>query len=52
VLVVDESTKFKNWSAMRTKALRKLVSRFERRYILTGTPMPRSLQDLFGKMYI
>ena len=52
VLVVDESTKFKNWSAARTKALRRLIGRFERRYILTGTPMPRSLQDLFGQIYI
>jgi hypothetical protein len=51
-LVVDESTKFKNWSAQRTKALRKLVPLFARRYILTGTPMPKSLQDLFPQTYL
>jgi len=52
VLVVDESTKFKNWSAKRTQALRNIIGQFARRYILTGTPMPRSLQDLFAQAYI
>jgi SNF2 family DNA or RNA helicase len=51
-LVVDESSRFKNWSAKRTKALRKLVPRFDRRVILTGTPSPNSLEDLFSQVFI
>lgn len=52
MLVVDESTKFKNWSAYRSKALRKLVPKFQRRHILTGTPIPEKYIDIFGQMYI
>lgn len=52
VLIVDESTKFKNWSAQRTKILRKMLNSFKRRWTLTGTPAPNSLQDLFPQAFI
>lgn len=52
VLVVDESTKFKNWSAMRTKLLRTVIGNFQRRWTLTGTPAPNGIQDLFSQAYI
>lgn len=52
VLLVDESTKFKNGTSQRFKALRKVLGKFRRRYILTGTPMPNGLLDLFGQIYI
>lgn len=52
MLVVDESTKFKNTQTQRFKLLRAFIGKFKRRYILTGTPMPRSLEDLFGQIYI
>lgn len=52
VLVVDESTKFKNSQSARFKLLRKAVPKFRRRYILTGTPTPKGLIDLFGQIYI
>lgn len=51
-LVVDESSKFKSWGAKRTRALKKLIKRFSRRLILTGTPSPNSLQDLFSQVFI
>lgn len=51
-LIIDESTKFKNWSAARTKALRKLLKHFRRRIILTGTPSPNGMQDLFAQAFI
>ena len=51
-LVVDESTKFKNSGSQRFKALRKIVNKFRRRYILTGTPAPNGLLDLFGQIFI
>lgn len=52
MLVVDESTKFKNSQTQRFKLLKAFVPYFKRRYILTGTPTPRSLLDLFGQIYI
>jgi len=52
VLAVDESTKFKAWSSGRTKALRKLAPRFKYRLILTGTPSPNGLEDLFSQIYL
>jgi SNF2 family DNA or RNA helicase len=52
VLVVDESSKFKSPSSKRFKALRKHLDSFERRIILTGTPSPNSLMDLYSQTYI
>lgn len=51
VLILDESTKIKNSAAKRFKALRKILHRFQRRIILTGTPAPKNLLDLFGQIY-
>jgi len=51
-LVVDESTKFKNWTAKRMKHLRKMLPNFLKRIILTGTPAPNSLSDLHSQVYI
>jgi SNF2 family DNA or RNA helicase len=51
-IVVDESTSFKNWSASRSKALRKIVDRIPYRTILTGTPAPRNLADLFPQIWL
>lgn len=52
VLIVDESTKFKNSSTQRFKALKQHLPSFSRRWILTGTPVPNGLMDLFGQVYI
>lgn len=51
-LVIDESTKFKNWGAKRNKTLRKLLPWFDRRMILTGTPAPNSYADLHAQMFL
>lgn len=52
MLVVDESTKFKAYDTNRFKILKGVVGKFKRRYILTGSPRPKSLMDLFGQVYI
>lgn len=52
VLVIDESSKFKATDTQRFKLLRKILPTFDRRYILTGSPAPNSLLDLFGQIYI
>lgn len=51
-IIIDESTSFKTWSAARSKALRKLIPRIPYRAILTGTPAPKNLADLFGQMWL
>lgn len=51
-LIVDESSKYKNWTSDRTKTLRRHLPHFERRYILTGTPVPRSMMDIFSQQFI
>lgn len=52
VLIVDESTKFKNTGTERFKRIKKLIKYFKRRYILTGTFTPNGLLDLFGQVYL
>lgn len=51
-VIVDESTSFRNWSATRSKALREIVKRIPYRVILTGTPAPRNLADLFPQIWL
>lgn len=52
MLVIDESTSFKNPQAKRFKALKKVRSGFSRVILLTGTPSPNSLMDLWAQMYL
>lgn len=52
VLVIDESSKFKDSQSKRFKSLKPWLSSFKRRWILTGTPTPNGLPDLFGQVYI
>jgi SNF2 family DNA or RNA helicase len=52
MLVIDESSKWKNSQSVRFKALRKVLHTFRYRYILTGSPRPRNYEDLFGQIYI
>jgi SNF2 family DNA or RNA helicase len=52
MLVVDESTKFKDYSTARFKLLKPWLKTFKRRVILTGEPAPNGYMDLFGQCYI
>lgn len=52
ILCVDESTKFKTSTSKRFKLLKAMLPSFGRRWILTGTPAPNGLMDLFGQCYI
>ena len=52
MLVVDESTKFKTTNSQRFKLLKTMLPAFRRRYILTGTPAPNGLMDIFGQIFI
>lgn len=50
MLVIDESSGFKNHKSKRFKALR--LIHFNRTVLLTGTPAPNSLLDLWAPLYL
>lgn len=52
MVVVDESSSFKNPAAKRFKALRRMLPRIRRLVILTGTPAPNGLEDLWSQVYL
>lgn len=51
-LIIDESSRFKDPSTKRFKAIRKVLKSFRRRFILTGTPTPQGLGDLWAQVGI
>ena len=51
-LVIDESSRFKDPSTKRFKALKKHLKGFQRRLILTGTPTPQGMGDLWSQVGI
>jgi len=51
-LVIDESSMFKTPGSKRFSSLRWWLKKFDRRTILTGTPAPKGLLDLWGQVFI
>jgi SNF2 family DNA or RNA helicase len=51
-LIIDESTRFKGPSSKCVKAVVNVLPRFRNRIILTGTPMPNSVEDLWSQVSI
>ena len=49
-IVCDESLKIKNVGALRTRRLLELAKYSEYRYVLNGTPLSKSLLDLWSQM--
>jgi hypothetical protein len=47
VLIIDETSRLKDPSGKRSRALLKVAGRFRTRWGLTGTPRPNSSMDLF-----
>lgn len=52
VVVLDESSSFKNHQAKRFKALKAVKSKISRLIELTGTPSPHGLMDLWAQVYL
>lgn len=52
MLVIDESSSFKNPKSNRFKALKMVQPSFKRVVILTGTPAPNGLIDLWSQIYL
>jgi len=51
-LWIDESTKFKNHKSNRFEYIVNMLPLFKRRHIMTGTPAPKGLLDLWSQMFI
>lgn len=51
-LVIDESSMFKNPGTERFKSLRWTSRHFKHRYLMTGTPRPNSLLDLWAQIFL
>ena len=47
LLIIDETSRLKDPSGKRARALLKIAERFKTRWGLTGTPRPNSSRDLF-----
>jgi SNF2 family DNA or RNA helicase len=52
MLVIDESSSFKNHASLRFKALKMIQPYFKRVVLLTGTPAPKGLIDLWAQIYL
>ena len=52
MVVLDESSSFKNSQSKRFKALKLVRSRISRMVLLTGTPAPNGLEDLWAQIYL
>lgn len=52
MVVLDESSSFKNPSSKRFKAMRAIRPHIRRLVLLTGTPAPNGLEDLWAQIYL
>lgn len=50
-IIFDESSKIKNTNTKRYKILKKILHLFKRRHIITGSPVPNSMEDIFGQIF-
>lgn len=51
-VVIDESTSFKSPTAKRFKALKKMLPKISRMVLLSGTPSPNGMLDLFSQIFL
>lgn len=51
-LLIDESTAYKNYTSQRSRAIRKIKKHFEFRTLLTGTPITKSVTDIWHQALI
>ena len=52
MIIVDESSSFKNRKSKRWKALKVLASKVKRIILLSGTPSPNGIEDLWSQIYL
>lgn len=51
-LIVDESSAYKHHTSQRSKAIAKIKKYFQRRRLMSGTPMSRSITDIWHQAYL
>lgn len=51
-VVIDESSSFKSHSSQRFKALKRIIPKTDYMVLLTGTPSPNGLLDLWAQSYL
>ncbi len=52
MVVLDESSSFKNPASKRWKALKRVRPKINRLVLLTGTPAPNAIMDLWAQIYL
>ena len=52
MLIVDESSQFKSYKSKRFKSFQKVVGSLKSVVLLSGTPSPKSLSDLWSQIYL
>ena len=52
LLMIDESSLYKTYNTQRFKLLRNHLHRFGKRWILTGTPAPNGLIDIWSQVFV
>jgi len=52
MIVVDESSNFKNGRSKRFRYLQGMINRFGRRVIMTGSPTPNGLKNIWSQIYL
>jgi SNF2 family DNA or RNA helicase len=50
-VILDESTRIKNTKAARSKAAYRIGRYAKYKWILTGSPIPRGVEDIYGQIY-
>lgn len=51
-VVIDESQSFKNPTSQRFKVFKAIMPYISRLYLLTGTPIPNGMEDLWSQIYM
>lgn len=52
MIVIDESSSFKSYSSKRFKRLKRITPLMDRVIELSGTPRPRSIEDLWSQIFL
>lgn len=52
MVVIDESSKFKSHASKAFKALKKQLNYIDRMVLLTGTPSPQGIMDIWSQIYL
>lgn len=52
LLLIDESQRIKNAQSQSFQAIREVAELCNRRFLLSGTPSPKDISDMWGQMFI